>query len=325
MAIISVILTESPVQVVAGIPRTITFDTNIPATVFYTLDGSQPSLLYSEVALGPISMPTHQGTVVVRVFASDGFNTSAVFSYTFGPNFTVNRNSRDEVIFLENPNFFNRAFGAGDSGSSPAVLYKNTGGIDVNSLGDSGVIDGYNSGEVVSYTDKPYTFDNYEIKYSQTDFEGRTGPGIGNLPSKVTMIVPPQYNKSFNANSKLFNPHAMVIYQDGTKEPADPDYPLTNRMDFSLPLRKNIRDGSRYYTTGFEGNPVTGGMVRPIYNAKDNTYTFYYRDSESNRWIISKEAMPAPKPAPDYVLPQTSFAEKKVYRWIVFKRQWQPG
>ena len=324
MAIISITLTESPVQVLAGIPRTIAFNTNVPATVFYTLDGSDPSLLYSDIAFDPVAMPTDKGTITLKAFASDGLNTSAIFTYVFGPNLLGNRNARDKVIFLDHGPI-DRAFGQTNN-STPSVSYSDLGGIDVDSLGNAGVPDGYDgAGNIVSFTDKPYTFDNYDIKYSQTDSEGRTGPGIGNLPSKVTIIVPPQVNNSFNANSKLFNPKAMVIYQDGTKEPADPDYPLTNRMSFSLPLRKNVRDGSLYFTTAFEGNTNTGGLIRPIYRASDNTYTFYYRDSESNRWIISKEAMPAPKPPKDYTLPQTSFAEKKVFQWIPFKRQWQPG
>jgi len=324
MAIISITLTESPVQILAGVPRTITFDTNVPATVFYTLDGSEPSLLYSEIAFGPISLPTNKGTVVVKAFASDGLNISAIFSYTFGSNTLGNRNARDKVIFLDNSSTDGRAFGSNDT-SAPSVSYSNLGGLVVDSIDELGYPDGYDGeGNIVSYTDKPYNFENYQIKYSQTSSDGKTGVGIGNLPSKISIIVPPQVTKSFNANSKLFNPKSMVIYQDGTKNPADPDNPLTNRASFSLPLKHNIRDGGMYYTTGFDGNANTGSFVSAIYNQRDNTYNFYYRDSESNRWIISKEAMPETKPA-DYILPQTSMAQKRVFQWIPFKRRIQPS
>lgn len=322
MSIISITLTESPVQIVSGIPRTITFNTNVPATVFYTLDGTDPSLLTSFIAIGAILMPTNSGTIELKAFATDGISTSSIFSYTFGPDTIGNRNPRDKIIYLDNGPSDGRAFGD-NGGSLTSVAYANVGGVTVDDFELDQIPDGYDGAVgIADYTNKTYDFSNYEIKYSETNDRGDTGVGIGNLPSKVTFIVPDQKNKSFNANSKLFNPKAMVIYQDGTVDPADEDHPLINREFFCLPTKKPIRDGSMYYTTGFEGNTTTGSLVRPIYSPADNTYIFYYRDAESNRWIISKEAMPEMKPSTmmaNFVLPQTSMASKRVMQWVPFK------
>jgi hypothetical protein len=42
--IITITITESSVQLVSGIPKSVTITTNFPSTIFYTLDGSTPSV-----------------------------------------------------------------------------------------------------------------------------------------------------------------------------------------------------------------------------------------------------------------------------------------
>jgi hypothetical protein len=126
-----------------------------------------------------------------------------------------------------------------------------------------------------------------------------------------------------NANSKLFDPKALVIIQDGREDPEDPNVSLINRQFFSMADNEKIRDGSMFQTTGFEGNQATGSFLRPQYNAKDNTWTFPYRDSETNRWIFSIEpAKKAPRTGAmkQVLLPSRTFGERKVFRWIPFKR-----
>ncbi len=56
MATISIIIEESEAEVVSGIPKTVSITTNVPATIFYTLDGSDPNL-FSTIYMSPIFLP----------------------------------------------------------------------------------------------------------------------------------------------------------------------------------------------------------------------------------------------------------------------------
>ena len=100
MASISLTITESPLQKVAGIPQTVTIEANVPATIFYTLDGTIPDTT-SRVAIGPITLPTNENTVVLQAFATDGTLTSAFIYEVYGSSTSGNRNPHDKVSGLE--------------------------------------------------------------------------------------------------------------------------------------------------------------------------------------------------------------------------------
>jgi len=325
MAVITITITESPIQVVAGIPRTIEMETNIPATIFYTLDGTDPNIT-SPIAVGPIELPTNQNTVILKAFATDGVTTCPVVTQGYGPNWVPNRNPRDEVIGLcvqPLPNDGSGFFGS--QSPEPNVRYGNTAGVTVDSLDKDGPSDGFDgtaTGTSAVNPDETYNRQNYDIKYSDKTTT-MSGPGVGNLPAEVTIQVPPPVSNYSDANSKLFDPKALVIIQDGREEQEDPNQVLINRQFFSMADNEKIRDGVMFQTTGLEGNQPTGSFLRPQYNARDNTWTFPYRDSETNRWIFSIE--PAKK-APNtgamkqVLLPSRTFGQRKVFRWIPFKR-----
>lgn len=325
MPVITISITESPIQIVAGIPRTIQIETNVPATVFYTLDGTDPTT-DSPMAVGSIKLPTDQNTITLKAFATDGTITSPIVQYGFGPNWIPLRRPRDKVEGLciqPLPNDNNGYWGV--PSPNPKVKYLNTGGITVDDPLIDGYADGYDgtgTGTVVVAPDLPYNRQNYDIKYS-TQTTTKSGPGVGNLPAQVTIQVPPPVKNFSDANSKLFDPKALVIIQDGRKEPEDPNVSFINRQFFSMADNAKIRDGSMFYTTAAEGNNVTGSFLRPQYNAKDNTWTFPYRDSETNRWIFSIEPAkkaPCGRSMKQLLLPSKTFGERKVFRWIPFKR-----
>jgi len=329
MAVITITITESAIQLVAGIPKDITMSTNVPATIFYTLDGTTPTMS-SSVAVGAIALPTDECSVVLKTFATDGVDTSATVTQIFGPNIVGDKKPRSKVIGLttqplpnDNPSQF------GDPSPNPEVRYGGIGGITVDAPGVTGIpigFDGTATGTYAAETDKPWRRsapEGYDIRYSDKT-ETESGSGIGTLPGQVTVVVPEKENTSPNANSKLFDPHAMVIIQDGREEPEDPNIPLTNRQFFSLGNPEKIRDGMGYHTTGFEGSASTGSLVKPQYNPRENTYTFYYRDAETNRWIISIEPVKRSSNAQainQMLLPSSGPGERNVYRWIPFKRQ----
>lgn len=329
MPVITISIIRSPIELVAGIPRTIEFETNVPATVFYTLDGSDPDL-YSSIGVGKISLPTDQNSITLKAFATDGTDTSPIVIFGYGPSWSANRNPRDKVIGLcvqPLPND-DGASSFGSSSPNPYVKYGNIGGITVDSPNIDGPTDGFDgSGDnkSIANPDQEYNRQNYDIVYStKTTTSGPMGgPKVGNLPAQVRIQVPPPVNNYSDASSKLFDPKALVIIQDGRKPQEDPNMSLINRQFFSLADNEKIRNGSMYFTTGFEGNQTTGSFLRPQYNSKDNTWIFPYRDQETGRWIFSIE--PVKKASTknsmkQILLPSRKFGERKVFKWKPFKR-----
>jgi len=324
MAVVLITITDSPIQVIAGIPKTIVIGTNIPATVYYTTDGTNPTF-DSDISVGPITLPTDQNTVNLKLFATDGIDIGPVITYTYGHTWSGLRQAHDVVIGLDPASTYtdNKAFGSGFPNIH--VSYGNTAGVIVEKEGVVGVPDGYDgtaTGTVVVEPLESYHRTNYDIKYSESNWKGETGRNIGNLPAHVVILQRPPPPTMSDANSRLFDARALVIIQDGREENENPVNPLINRQFFSLGDQERLRNGIMYNTTAFEGNGNTGSLLRPQYNEKDNTYTFYYRDSETNRWIMSIEPVrqSTTVSAMSDVLFPRQVSSGKVFKWIPFKR-----
>lgn len=157
---------------------------------------------------------------------------------------------------------------------------------------DTSLSDQYASGydqnaQDAGFTNKPYTVENYEIKYSvnqQADAE--TGPSIGTLPARVTVEQPTPAPEESNYFDLLFDPRAYVIYQDASKEnPNDP--PVINSQFFSLINDNTYSDGNQYLNSGLDSPGLSGSFVRREFNARNNTVTYYYYDNRAGKWIIS--------------------------------------
>jgi hypothetical protein len=116
----------------------------------------------------------------------------------------------------------------------------------------------------------------------------------------------------------------MVIFQDFSKEdPNDP--PQINRQFFTLENPERARDGTFYFNTGLDAAaPISGSFVRAHYNPRTNTITHYYRDSWSNKWIIST-APYQPNGTFDGNMAATAMGTKSgagvVFEWLPFTRR----
>lgn len=302
MAVISITITESVLNNVAGIPNTITLTTNVPATIFYTLDGTEPDNT-SSVAVGPIKLPTDIGTVVFKAFATDGVTSSPVITESFGPVIVGNRNPHDKVYGLNDlTKGATFPFGSQDQGG-PAK-YGNIGGLTVDAPDIVGFPDGFDgsgTGTPSNETDK--ALDEYDFIFSETNSIGERGAGIGNLPNAQTTLVVPDpitplsiAKGSSNTASPVFNPRSMVIFQDSREEPYDPDVPNIMRSNFNLEDVGTARYGALLHTSAFDGNIPMGSALKSHYNPRDNTQTYYYRDPNTNRWIVSKVPFSPIKP-----------------------------
>lgn len=320
MAVVSLTITESSTQLISGIPRDVSVSANIPSTIFYTLDETEPSIS-SNIYTSAIILPTDEGKVVLKLFATNGTDSSSIITREYSSNISNIRRAYSEVFGLDNPKNNESLFPFGDNAPNLNIRYGNYAGEIVDAPDVPTILDGYDAdGYAVGSTDKP--IDEYKIIYSETDSEGQIGRGIGTLPSDVKVLPPePEYPETQSSvTSKFFNAKAAVIYQDSRETPFDPDIIQINRQFFNLENPEVVRDGATLFNTGFDGQAPTGSFLRQHFNPRDNTITYYYRCSATNRWIISKEPF---TPKIDLNLFNIVFSPRDkgvgfIYKWVPF-------
>ena len=294
MAVISICIINSEEEIMAGIPRTVSITTNVSSLIFYTLDGSQPTL-FSTQYTGLITLPVGVLTIVLNVFATNGTITSPTITEIYQTNM-VDGNARFSSRNDTNqPPGFNlqQAYPFGNNPPQPETIFGNPAnvGVTVDNPALPQISNGFDgAGNPNNFTNQPFDIINYNIKYSTTNAEGEMGRGIGSIPAKPR-IDPPQPSigpEQTNQFSNTFNPKAFVTFQNLADEnPNDP--PSINRMSYTLENPERARDGDYYYNSGLDAPPTSGSFVRSEYNPRTNEQTFYYYDSWTNKWIISTQ------------------------------------
>ena len=91
MAVISIIINESDEQIIDGIPRFVSVSTNISSSIFYTLDGSDPTLM-SDQYLEPILLSSNASKVILKVFATNGVDSSPIVEEQYVTNNHIKEN-----------------------------------------------------------------------------------------------------------------------------------------------------------------------------------------------------------------------------------------
>ncbi len=328
MSVVTITITESDIQLLSGIPKFVTLVSNVPSTIFFTLDGTDPTTSSSVYLGGELSIPTNQTTVTFKVFATDGTDSSAIIERIYRPVIDVIRQSHDQVTGLNTPSdVSNNLFPYGDRAPQLPVQWGNFGPNDliVDKPGTVNIFDGYDgtgTGTPTGGTD--LTLEEYLILFSERNATGERGRGIGTLPAKTSIISPTPAPQSSNMNDKFFDPRAMVIFQDSREEPFDPELLQINRQFFSLEdsNSERIKDGVLRNTTAFEGLAPTGSFVRAHFNPRDNTTTYYYHDSQTLRWIISKEPAPVKNPRTgifNIIFSSREKGSRFTFMWVPFK------
>lgn len=321
MAVITITITESEQQLLSGIPRFVTISTSIPSTVFYTFDGTDPDTSSFVYTGDELELPTNQTTLTFKVFATDGTNNSPIITTVYRPNILEGRKSHDQVTLNDGQNTGLFSTAGPEQPSSWANFGPNS--LIVDKPNVSNIFDGYDgtaTGTAVGGTD--LGLDEYLIKFSETNAIGERGHGIGTLPADVSVRLEPEKPLSSSASDNLFNPRALVIFQD-SRLPSDPDILQTNRQFFAMENAEKVKDGIMLNTTGLEGARPTGSFLRSHFNPKDNTITYYYHDSQALRWIISKEPFTPADPRNNLgriVFPSRGKkGATKVFKWMPFK------
>lgn len=326
MAVISIIITESSEQIVSGIPRTVAISTNTPATIFYTLDGTTPTL-FSTIYTDPITLPINKPSVTLSVFASNGVDTSPIITELYITNMLGNtrlpHSATNQVAESSIPGLY--PFGTPVIEPNAVFLSPADAGVTVNDPNLPKTATGFDGvGNETGFTNEQYNSENYNIVYSTTDSIGQTGAGVGNLPAtaKIKPEDPvPNYTQQF---SNTFDPRAFVIFQDfDIENPNDP--PQINRQFFTLEDPNKARDGNQYFTSGLDAPPVSGSFLRSHYNPRDNTISYYYLDTWTNKWIISKQQF-KPSGSFDGNMAASAISTREpgsryVYQWIPFTRR----
>jgi hypothetical protein len=289
MTVISISITESSEQIVAGIPKTVILAANNSAIIYYTLDGTVPTTL-SNIYVSPIRLAYDQLIVILNILASNGTDPDVYVTETYVTNVLNNARLPHSATDAAAGVSMASPYPFGNDPIQPNGTYLNPGdaSITVDNPAKPEISTGFDgAGNQVGFTNEPYNLENYSIVYSTTDNIGQTGYGIGNLPADVKIKQQKPAPEYVDQSSNVFDPRASVIFQDTTTENPD-DPPHINRQFFSLEDPERIRDGNNYYNTGLDAPPVTGAFVRSHYNPKDQTITYYYRDNIANKWIISK-------------------------------------
>lgn len=287
MAVINLTITESLEQIVAGIPKTITITSNIPSSIFYTLDGSVPTL-FSNIYTGPIFIPYNKLSAILSIFATNGVDSSPIIVETYTTNILTDARLAHSATDVQANTSIPGLYPFGTNPSQPIGNFLNPGdaGFNVNDPALTTIASGFDSdGYENSFTNKPYTSENYNIVYTTRNAIGQ--PIVGNLPATVKIDNEPTIPETTEQFTNLFDPRAFVIFQDFSKE--DPNDPIhINRQFFTLENPERARDGNAFYTCGLDAPPVSGSFLRSHYNPRDNTITYYYLDTWTNKWIISK-------------------------------------
>ena len=321
---ITLTITPSSNQLISGIPETISASTDVPASIFYTLDGTAPTTS-SSIYLGVIVMPTNVGTITLNIFATNGVDSSNIITQTYATNLVGDRVPRATV-----ENFSAAANNRANLGNFGDIVpnfppdFGRIGGIIVNDKTLPQIPDGYDgtaTNTSPGATNLPLT--SYQIEYSETDYQGKVGRGLGTLPANVSILPEKPIPESSNVNSPFFNPKAAVIYQDASETPLDPNVAVINRPYFQLEDLEKVRNGAYYMNTAFEGVQAYGSLVRTEFNPRTQEMTYYYFDSHAQRWIISKQPYTAKDPNinnfGNIISDPRQEGVGKVYRWIMFK------
>lgn len=325
MAVISITIRESAEQLIAGFPRTLSLSTNIPATIFYTVDGSTPTTS-STVYVAPIVLPFDKLEFTFKTFATNGTDSSAIITKIYSTNILDNTRLPHSGVTGVNNSGDVSLFPFGTNSPSSDFDYINTGkaGTTINDPSLPLIPYGYNADGYTVGANKP--INDYLNVYSIADNQNKVFPGVGNLPGHVTikgrrsaLEYTPQAS---SRSSKLFNPKAMVIFQDSTTE--DPSNPVQiNSQYFSLENLEITKDGSALYATGPDTPAATGSFLRSHYNPRTQMITNYYRDSSTNRWIISSYPYEPKQQDPgnlsNMVFGKHDQGVGKVYTWNLYR------
>lgn len=279
-------MAESTSQVISGIPEYVEFTTDVPSTVFYTLDDSTPDSS-SDIAVGKVFLPTSELSFTLKAVAIANSFSSAILEGEYSVDQVVLDRYRlvdDEGINIlpygETP-IDSMAFDAdGDEAKQSVIEF-----VDLDIIASKTT----RIGEKIP-DDSSVEF----IKFQSRDLT--TASSSTSTPN----------------NNVNFDPKASVILIDGYNpdDISNQEIRIINRPHGSMAVV------SEFYNEHLESRPlISGNFVRYMYNPDTGKIAFYYYESRENRWIRSVQKV-------DDLVEHNFFASQgsgqrgMVFRWI---------
>ena len=275
---------ESEEQVIDGFPAYIILSTNVPSTIFYTLDGTDPTD-DSEIFIDKIVLPTHGTTLTLKAQAVSGSATSSIL---------------EEVYFTDQTGL-DKARRLGKEGIS--ILPPGSTPVDHMSFDADG--------NLAQTSSIPFV--DLDIVASTTNDRGEDIPGSTTVDFITFAIeVPPEQETFVSSpnNNINFDPTAAYIIIDGTTQKSQENQvvKIINRPHGSMNLL------SRIHNQNLEEYGLTSGnFVRYMIDPKSGKITFYYRDGRENRWIKSTQKVEGKGLN---LAPKENHPNSFVFRWI---------
>lgn len=250
---------ESEKQIISGFPESIVLSTNVPSTIFYTLDGTDPDE-DSEIFINKIILPTNGLQLTLKAIAIAGLNSSAIL----------------EQNYYTSQSDLNRARLIGKEGINLLPPEKEV--VDHLSFNQDG-----DFAQNTSIPEIDLDVIGSTVNKRGEDIPGDTTLSFVNFPIKQKFKQQTSVSELSNID---FDPKAFYIIMDGsTQEKLDQQtIRVINRPSGSMDLLSPI----------YQNNPNnyqlnSSNLVRTMYNPKTGIMTFYYRDSRENRWIKSTQ------------------------------------
>ena len=265
MSVVTLTFTGSEEEIVSGIPKFMTIESNIPATIHFTLDGTIP-IVDSPIYIDTFEMPDGVNSVTLSAFGidSDGYS-GPILIQLFAPDVT-----RIDV-----------------------TRHVGSEGLVVDRFADlTNIEDGFFGDVPVRFIDKPLI--DLDVIHSKKGLLGiAEGTQIEILnpdPSDTPFPFDDNFTSfSTTKEAQFFNPFAKTIIIDDRE---DNEVNITNRPWGSMRTMSRSFDG-QMEIRGSDSTYVSGGFVKAFYDAKRKVMVSYYFDHNQTRWVKSIQALPS--------------------------------
>lgn len=277
-------LTESTSELISGFPEYVIFEADTPATVYYTLDGSDPGF-DDLIAVGETPLPTDGKGFTLKAIAISVGDSSEILEASYSTDST---------------NISGPRHGYGDG-----IVVMDSSDVSVNNLSMN------TSGEATQVSS--IEFVDLDIKASRVDSSGvrldenKTSISFINFPDKSPGDI--EIVMSTPNNNANFDPTARFITIDGStpQKFEDQVVKIVNRA------YSTFGPTSSFYNARLADQQpvVTGNYVKSFYNPDNGLYVSYYWESLESRWIESIQRVDVSQ-----LSLGSKMEHKFVYRWI---------
>jgi hypothetical protein len=266
MSVVTLTFIASNEEIVSGIPRYITIESSVPATIHFTLDGTIPTD-NSPIYIDTFEMPDNENSITLSAFGidADGYD-GLILTQIFAPDTTsidVTRNVGMEGLVVDRF-------------------------VDLTDIPY-----GYDSDNDINAVTDLHDLESRTIKSEM----GRLGLAEG---TQVEVLIPDPIETpnpfddnfvafSTNEDAQFFNPYAKTIVIDNR---LDNDIRIINRPWGSIRKTMSRNLWGMQEIGGTDETYISGGFVRTFYSSKHNTMVSYYFDQNELRTVKSIQSLP---------------------------------